>query len=319
MTDSQTTLLPGVYRFTVSDPCAGMRLDQYLAESHADFSRGLARRLIDIGAVHQAGRRVRRCSQTVAAGDTVEVFVDHHPPAPMHLDGARLLYRDEDLLVLDKPAGMATQPTPARYQGTVYAELQKLLQDPRRPGQKPSIGMLQRLDRDTSGVMVFSIHPRAHKKMTEAFRGRDIHKVYWALVAGKPGAAEGRFASQLARRRATNLMVSVARGGKPAETRYRLLQPLDPASLVEVQLITGRSHQIRVHFAEAGCPLLGDVAYGGPRTVAGLDVPRQMLHARELSFSHPVSGRRMTFAAPVPDDFAVVMQHLQGSLNGLVV
>jgi 23S rRNA pseudouridine1911/1915/1917 synthase len=165
--------------------------------------------------------------------------------------------------------------------------------------------------------MVFSIHKRAHKKMTEAFRTRNVDKVYWAMVSGTPQAARGKFSSQLARRRSTNLMVSVERGGKQAETLYTTLQNMDQASLVEVNLITGRSHQIRAHFSEAGLPLLGDTAYGGPQRINDLEIPRQMLHSRALSFSHPVSGKELAFTAPLPSDFVNVLQHLDGSLNGL--
>lgn len=317
MTVHLKTPRPGVYRYTVGAQNNGMRLDHYLAEVNADFSRSLAKRLIDLGGVHLAGRRVRKCSQSVSSGNKVEVYIDKQPLTPLLLSEDRILYRDQDLIVIDKPAGMPTQPAPSRYQGTLYAELQKLLQDPGRRGQQPSIGMVQRLDLDTSGVMVFSIHKRAHKKMTEAFRGRDIGKIYWALVAGKPSQAQGRFSSQLARRRSTNLMVSVERGGKQAETLYRLLRSTPKASLVEVELLTGRSHQIRAHFSEAGLPLLGDVAYGGPAIVNDLAIPRQMLHSRELSFNHPVSGKKMVFSACLPYDFNQTLSHLDASLNGL--
>jgi len=317
MSKPENILRPGVYRFTVSAQSAGLRLDQYLAENGDNMSRGLARRLIEVGGVHLSGRRVSRCSQPVSTGAMIEVFIDSRPAEAFQLPASRILFRDQDLIVLDKPPGMETQPTPARYQGTVYAELQKILEDPQRRGQHPSIGMVQRLDRDTSGVMVFSIHQRAHKKMTEAFRGHDIDKLYWALVAGKPESESGQFSSLLARRRSTNLVVSVERGGKPAVTRYRLLKTLAGASLVEVQLITGRSHQIRAHFSEAGLPLLGDVAYGGPGIVAGLAVPRQMLHSRTLSFCHPVTGQRMTFTAALPEDFSCTLQRLGGALIGL--
>ena len=127
MPEKDPVLRPGAYRFTVTENFSGLRLDQYLAESSEVFSRGLVRRIIDIGGVHLAGRRVRRCSSPVAAGDSVEVFIDNQPLEPTPLDKGRILYRDQDVIVLDKPAGMATQPTPARYQGTVYAELQNLL------------------------------------------------------------------------------------------------------------------------------------------------------------------------------------------------
>lgn len=304
-------LPPGVYRFTVKDGFSGLRLDQYLAEAGSGFSRALARRLIDIGGVHLSARRMRRCSETVKVGDKIEVYVDSLPLEPDRLDHERVLYRDQDLIVLDKPAGMPTQPTPARYKGTVYSELLKLLENPQRRGQRPSIGMVQRLDQDTSGVMVFSIHPRAHKKMTEHFRGHEIDKTYWALIDGIPDKAQGKFSSQLARRRSSNLMVSVTRGGKQAETRYRLLNSMNGVSMVEVELITGRSHQIRAHFSEAGLPLLGDPAYGGPRFVDDVNIPRQMLHARALAFTHPVTAEKMHFTAPLPEDFSSVLQTLE--------
>lgn len=310
---------PGAYRFIVAAKFDGLRLDQFLAENHEAFSRGLAKRIIDIGGVHLAGRRVRRCSQQVTTGDAVEVFIDNQPLLPMSLEQKHILFRDRDVIVLDKPAGMATQPAPSRYQGTVYAELLKLLTDSNRKGHRPSIGMVQRLDRDTSGVMVFSIHQRAHKKLTAAFQGRDVDKKYWALIAGRPTEEEGRFSSMLARRRSTNLMVSVARGGKQAETLYRLLQTMEQASLVEVQLLTGRSHQIRAHFSEAGFPLLGDNSYGGPTKLVDFKIPRQMLHSRDLSFSHPVTGKEMTFTAPLPNDFKTVMQQVDASLNDIDV
>lgn len=310
MKRSCETIKSGVYRFTVTDEFSGLRLDQYLNEASADFSRTLARRLIDIGGVHLSSRRMRRCSETVSAGDKIEVYVDVLPLDPAPLNPERILYRDQDLIVLDKPAGMPTQPTPARYKGTVYSELQKLLDDTKRKGQRPSIGMVQRLDQDTSGIMVFSIHPRAHKKMTEYFRDRQIDKTYWALIEGVPDEATGKFCSQLARRRSTNLVVSVAKGGKQAETRYRLLKSMNGVSMVEVDLITGRSHQIRAHFSEAGLPLLGDLAYGGPKLIDELVIPRQMLHARTLAFPHPVTSEKMLFTAPLPEDFSRVLQSL---------
>lgn len=298
-------LVAGVYRFKVPTDAAGQRLDIFLAGAGEAWSRGAARSLIDLGGVHLCGRRVKRCSQTLAAGDRIEVYVDGQPLAPMQLTEEQVLYRDRDLIALDKPAGMATQPTPARYQGTVYAALQKLLDGGK--AAKPSIGMVQRLDRDTSGVMVFSIHARAHKALTAAFTERRVGKLYWALVAGRPETDEGVFHSQLARRRSTNRMVSVERGGKPAETRYRVLGTAGAFSLVEVELVTGRSHQIRVHFSEAGHPLLGDVSYGGPGQVDGIIIQRQMLHARQLALQHPVSGAPLRFRSPLPPDFRALL------------
>jgi 23S rRNA pseudouridine1911/1915/1917 synthase len=319
MSEHERPLDPGAYRYDVSDESDGLRLDQSLATAVERLSRGKARKLIELGGVHLDGRRVRRCDQTVSRGARVELFVDRRGLELPRLQPEHILFHDRDLIVLDKPAGMPTQPTPARYQGTLYAELQRLLRkldrDTGRGRQRPGIGMVQRLDQDTSGVIVFSIHQRAHKRMTEIFRGRDVDKQYWALVAGRP-AERGVFRSMLARRHATNLMVSVEKGGKEAETRYRTLRSSGGVSLVEVELVTGRTHQIRAHFAEAGLPLLGDSAYGGPSSLDGTPVPRQMLHSRQLAFAHPVSGAPLLFEASLPDDFSTTLRKLDGSLNG---
>lgn len=303
---NRETLLPsGVYRFTVSAADAGKRLDQFLAETGADISRGLARKLIELGGVHVDGRRVRRCGLILTNGQQLEYHVDGFPLEPFLLDDTRIIYRDPYLIVLDKPAGVATQPTPARFQGTLYAALLGYL------GKSASLGMVQRLDRDTSGVMVFSIHDKAHKGLTEAFREHRVSKRYLALVSGLLEKSSGEIRSQLARRRSTNRMVSVERGGKDAVTCYRLVKQFAEAALVSVEIPTGRTHQIRVHFSELGHPLLGDHDYGGPRSVAGIPVMRQMLHASELALNHPVGGAGLEFRAPLPGDFAALIQHLE--------
>lgn len=303
----------GVYRLSVSDGDAGDRLDQFLAGQCPELSRGLARKLIDIGGVHLDGRRTMRCGQPVLSGQSIDLHVDGMPLDPFRLTPEQILFRDSFLLVLDKPVGVATQPTPARYKGTLYEALLLHLANPVRRHQKPTVGMVQRLDRDTSGVMVFSIHPRAHKALTASFRDKRVRKLYLALVEGRLQEERGVSRSQLARRRASNLMVSVERGGKDAETHYRLIEDLGNASLLEVEIPTGRSHQIRAHLSEMGHPLLGDVPYGGRRIVNGVNVPRQMLHARELQFDHPVTGGRMSLCAQLPADFQRVIEQLKSS------
>jgi 23S rRNA pseudouridine1911/1915/1917 synthase len=239
------------------------------------------------------------------------MYVDGLPLEPFLLSSEQILYQDNFLLAVNKPAGVATQPTPARFRGTLYDALQVYLTNPWQRHQKPVVGMVQRLDLDTSGVMIFSIHPRAHKNLTNAFREKRVRKIYQALVTGRIDAGQGVIKSQLARRRATNLMVSVQRGGKNAETRYRLLENLGCASLLEIEIPTGRSHQIRAHFSEQGHPLLGDTAYGGPSQINGFQVSRQMLHAHALQFEHPVTSDAMTLTAELPGDFEAVLQKLK--------
>jgi 23S rRNA pseudouridine1911/1915/1917 synthase len=304
------------YRFIPNPAEAGMRLDQFVAGRSDELSRTLVRKLVDLGGVHIGGRRSRRCSQPVQVGETVEIFVDGLPLAPYQVEAAAVVYRDRYLIAVDKPSGVETQPTPARFKGTLYAALLDYLHDPFRPQQEPSLGMVQRLDRETSGVIVFSIHPRAHRGLTEAFAGRQARKRYLAVVAGRLSAAEGEFRSLLARNRASNKVKTVERGGKEAVTRYRVLEEFADATLVEVEILTGRSHQIRVHFSESGHPLLGDGRYDGPGLWRGFPVQRQMLHAWRLAIAHPVSGEPLELEAPIPADMAGLMAELRRQQSG---
>ncbi len=301
----------GVYRFAPGESDNGLRLDQYLPAFCAPLSRTLARKLIDFGGVHVNGKRVRTCSLLVRSGDTVELYYDALPLEPFALSSDTIIFQDKHILVLDKPAGIDCQPTPSRFKGTIYAALLEWLVNPRQPRQKPPIGMVQRLDRDTSGVLIFSIHPNAHQGLTRQFTQRTVNKTYLALVAGRMLDAAGEFRSFLAKNRATNLMRSVEKGGQEAITRYRTLIAGEDASLVEVDLLTGRSHQIRVHFSEAGHPLLGDVRYGGSATWRGHTIARQMLHAARLALQHPVTGQVLDFEARVPADMAALIHSLQ--------
>lgn len=285
----------------------GLRLDLFVAARVPELSRTLVRKVVELGGVHLSGRRVRRCSLPVRAGDAVEIYLDGLPLDPFVLDDTHVVYRDKFLLAVNKPAAVETQPTPARYRGTLYAAILEYLHDPFRPQQRPTLGMVQRLDRETSGVMIFSIHPRAHKGLSAAFAGRDVRKRYLALVAGRMQSPAGEFVSFLARSRNGNRVRSVDHGGREAITRFRVLEEFARTSLVEVELLTGRSHQIRVHFAEAGHPLLGDRLYGGPCVWDNHTVGRQMLHAQNLSLTHPVTGERLDLAVPPPDDFAQLL------------
>jgi 23S rRNA pseudouridine1911/1915/1917 synthase len=304
------------YLLTVAPAEGGLRLDQFLAAHIVELSRGQAKRIIDLGGAHVAGRRVRQCSLTVRAGERIEVFFDALPLQPFVLESADLLFRDPYIIALNKPAGIPVQPTPARYKGTVYAALEVFLYNPFRPLDRPSLGMVQRLDQETSGVMVFSIHPRAHKALTASFVGREVTKEYRALLQGAP-PAEGEIRSLLARSRRTGRVQSVVAGGKEAVTRYRILQQFDGAALAAVQILTGRSHQIRAHMAEAGHPLLGDRLYGGAQNCQGQVVGRTMLHAWQLSLTHPVSGEHLVLQAPLPADLEKVLAALSGSKANL--
>lgn len=304
-----------VYRFTIRADDAGQRIDQVLPRYADELSRTQLRKLIDLGAVHLAGRRLGQCGTIVQAGQTVEIFIDGLPHYEWILSEHEILFQDRYLLVINKPAGIDTQPTPARFKGTVYHALRTYL----AAGEmsNPQLGMVQRLDRGTSGVMVFSIHKAAHKGLTTALTQRQADKRYLAFVAGELPTDRGEFRSLLARNRASNLVRSVARGGREAITRYTVLCRLANTTLVEVQLVTGRTHQVRVHFAEAGFPLLGDVRYGGMEFMTGYRFLHPMLHAWQLALKHPVEAVNLHFTAPLSKAWRLVWKQLAGTESGL--
>lgn len=300
-----------IYRLLVDRDPEGERLDRYLAAEISSISRGQAKKIIDIGGVHIDGRRVRSCSRSVMQGQNIELYLDHLPLDPFRFAPEDILLRDKYLIVLNKPAGVDTQPTHARYMGTVYEALQVLLQDPLRPRQKPELGMVQRLDRGTTGVMVFSTHPNSHRGLTKIFMEHRADKRYLALVGGSPPEEKGEVKSLLARSRKENKVVSVLKGGKEARTRYRVVERFDLATLVELELLTGRSHQIRAHMSELGCPLLGDTRYGGLSELQGIDLERPMLHASRLVFPHPVTGEMLDFDVPLHADMTCLLEKLK--------
>ncbi len=291
-------------------PSAGVRLDQAICENCVDLSCAMLSKLIDVGGVHVNGRRVRQGGVKASAGAKVEIFIDGLPFNYYRLTDNDIIYQDKYIIVINKPTLVESQPTPARYKGTLYEALLLWLQDPYRLQLKPSLGMVQRLDRETSGVMIFSIHPLAHKGLTQAFTQHQAKKKYLALVCGNMNCASGEFVSELAKNRASNKMKSVAKGGKLAVTNYTTICQFDCCSLVEVDIPTGRRHQIRVHFSEAGHPLVGDVRYGYQTGVLDIDVPRTMLHSWQLNCLHPVSGAMLSFKAPLPEELQRILTHL---------
>jgi len=297
-----------VIRLTVSASSA--RIDQAISDQCSELSRTLTRKYIDIGGVHLNGRRVRKCSLAVNRGDKIEIFIDGFDLSPFRLNDKDIIYQDSYIIVINKPSQIESQPTPARYKGTLYEALTLRLQDPFRLHLKPTLGMVQRLDRDTSGVMIFSIHKNAHKTLTEMFTQRLATKKYLALVSGVLDPDQGEFTSSLAKNRATNKMKTVEKGGKVAVTRYRTLHQFENSTLVEVDIPTGRMHQIRVHFSEAGHPLVGDVRYGYDESLIATEVTRTMLHSWTLDCQHPVTKKKVQFKASLPDDFVKLLSHL---------
>ena len=295
-----------VERYLATDKEHGTRLDHFLQQKSSDQSITVIRKIIDLGGVHVDGRRIRKSDMTIKDGEEVNLYQDNNSLEPYRIIAGDILFQDNYIIVLNKPAGINTQPTPARYKGTLYEALQILLKRDNR-FRKVEIGMPQRLDRDTSGAIVFSIHPLSHKPLSKQIQGHKIKKEYLAIVQGPPTRAEGTYHSYLQRDRNSHRMQSVPSqktDAKEAITNYKVIKSWPHSSLITVQLLTGRIHQIRAHLSEDGHPLLGDLHYGGPEFHEGAKWPRQTLHSWKLQFNHPMTDKPLSFTAPVPNDMA---------------
>jgi 23S rRNA pseudouridine1911/1915/1917 synthase len=300
MTDTRTI------RFTVSPSAVGARLDAVLADRDEMDSRAEAQRLIEDGAVLVNGEpRAKR--YRLAAGDAIEVSLGPPPRTPGELRAEDLdvpiVFADEHIVVVDKPAGMVTHPSKGHDEGTlVHGLLGAGIaggDDPDRPG------IVHRLDRDTSGLMLVARTERAHRRLGRMMRDRDIERRYLALVHGEfpPALTIDRPIGRDPRRRTRQAVVQV--GGKEAITHFRTVERVGNLTLVEARLETGRTHQVRVHLEAAGHPVVGDPLYGQGRAAHGLD--RQFLHAYRLGLPHPETGEEMSFESPLPEDLEAAL------------
>ncbi len=313
-------------RVTAPPEAAGQRADRYLAEASGTLSRSRVKSLIEAGHATRDGLPVTQPAEPIRAGsDYALTQPDPVSPTPQPQDiPFTILYEDRALIVLDKPAGLVVHPAPGNQDGTLVNALLAHCGDalPGIGGERRP-GIVHRLDRDTSGVMVVAKTEQALAALSAAFAARDIERVYRALVWGMPVPAAGEIAGAIGRDpRDRKRMALVTRGGKAALTRYKTLGVYQAAaSLIECRLATGRTHQIRVHLSSAGHPVVGDPVYirripavsravTEPQRSLLLDFPRQALHAATLGFRHPVTGHEVRFETPPPADFQALLRAL---------
>ncbi len=309
------------YRFVVDDASAGERLDQYLATRELPFTRSQLKRRIDDGEVTVNGEPVKP-ARKLRAGDTVAFAPP--PPTPVTLAAESrplsVLYEDAHLIAVDKPAGMVVHPAAGNPSGTLVNALLGHCKDLAGIGGELRPGIVHRLDKDTTGVLVATKDDETHTAMGALFKKKDLLRLYEAVVAPPPKAESGVIRTRygrhpVERKRFTGRVAE----GKPAITHWRVLERFgDRAALVECRLETGRTHQIRVHMAEAGHPVLGDKTYGRPprdpflRALAAT-IGRQALHAKVLRFVHPRTGVVVDLAAPRPADFEALVAALRAA------
>lgn len=301
----------GDLSFVIPSEHDGERVDAALS-SLSGWSRASIQDRIARGLIRHNGA-VAKKSDRVVAGDTFLISADLkaevvHPVASVDF---AVIYSDDDIIVVDKPVGVAVHPAPGWDGPTVVGELA------RRGFQLPGIGVderpgvVHRLDVGTSGVMVVAASDLAYRELKRAFHDREVDKVYHALVQGYPSPSSGTIDAPIGRHPSSSWKFAVVRDGRPSITHYDTLEVFPGATLVEVHLETGRTHQIRVHFQAERHPLVGDTLYGADPTFSHkLQLERQWLHAVSLSFQHPRSGKQVTFTSEYPEDLSRALRLL---------
>jgi 23S rRNA pseudouridine1911/1915/1917 synthase len=292
-------------RFTVPAELAGKRLDQALALLVPGHSRSRLATLIREGQV-TVGGLASEAKAKVHSGEAVEVNLlprpedEAHQPEEMAL---AIVHEDKEVLVIDKPAGLVVHPGSGNWQGTLLNALLHHLPQLKR---LPRAGIVHRLDKDTSGLLVVAKTESAQLSLVNQLKDHSVQRIYLAVVRGKP-PAEGTVSAPIGRHPTQRTRMAVVHGGKPAVTHYKVIRRYPAHALVECRLETGRTHQIRVHMASAGFPLEGDAVYAGrgPRRF-----PRQALHAWRLAFTHPGTGKLVSFESPQPEDFHALLAEL---------
>ncbi len=294
-----------VRSYPVPDGLAGERVDAAVARM-LGFSRTRAGQIAAEGGVRIDGR-VAGKSDRLAVGNWIEVDVPD-PPAvatslPQAVPGMAIVYDDDHVVVVDKPVGVAAHPSPGWTGATVVGALAAAGYRISTSGAAERQGIVHRLDVGTSGLMVVAKSETAYRLLKQAFRDRTVEKVYHALVQGHPEPTSGTIDAPIGRHPGADFRFGVTSTGKPSITHYEVIEMLPAASLVEVRLETGRTHQIRVHFAALRHPCVGDLTYGGDPTLAArVGLGRQWLHAVRLGFEHPATGNWLELTSTYPKD-----------------
>ena len=310
---------------TVDEQFAGLRLDAFVAAAVAGLSRSAAQRLIEQERILLDGR-LPKPSHKVATGETVSVEIPPPQPTAAVAEAIPLqvLYEDHDVIVVNKPAGMTVHPGAGVTSGTLVNALLAHCDDLSGIGGEVRPGIVHRIDKDTTGVLVAAKNDAAHEGLANQFKVHSVKRIYYALVFGVPRQDKGRIEGVIGRHPVDRKKMSgKARHGRSAVTHWQVLARYDGVSLLKLRLETGRTHQIRVHLSESGHPLLGDSVYGGDSRLAGVkdqqlkglvrELGRQALHAMTLGFLHPLTGEYLEFSVDLPADMQRIIDYLQNT------
>ena len=290
----------------------GQRLDVFVVERFPEFSRSHVQKLIEQGNVLVDGT-VRKANYKLRGGEAVQVTVPQAEPISVEPEDIPLdiLYEDKDIIVVNKARGMVVHPASGVYTGTLVNALLFHCQDLSGINGEIRPGIVHRLDKDTSGVMVCAKNDTAHLDLAEQIRTKTAHRTYWAIVHGNIKEEAGIIKGDIGRHPTDRKKMAIVReNGKPAVTHFKVLERFGEYTLVECQLETGRTHQIRVHMTSIGHPLINDPKYG-PKKSSPFAINGQALHSLQLTLTHPVTKEEMTFTAPLPTDMEKILTGLR--------
>ncbi|MEW6237641.1 MAG: RluA family pseudouridine synthase [Candidatus Omnitrophota bacterium] len=307
-------------RLIVEENAKGTRIDKYLAKRVESLSRSRLQQLIQTGSVFLNSAPIARVSEKVKGGDLIALLLP--PPAPSDVEPENIpidiLYEDAYLVVINKQPGISVHPTESMHSGTLVNALLYHIEDLSGIGGVLRPGIVHRLDRGTSGVLIAAKQDDAHRKLSNAFKARRIHKTYWAIVHGTPPQLQGEIDLPIGRSSSDRKQMTIRPDGRNAVTRYKILRAGLGGTLVELYPLTGRTHQIRVHLRHLGCPIVGDVLYGTKKYLGRGELERLLegypgiaLHAHSIRFEHPATGEIMTITAEPPGPLAAVMDRLK--------
>ena len=300
-----------IIELTVEDHEAGVRINAYL-RAHTELSRSRIAALMQEGARTVDGQTQTTPAAKTESGQVLRLTVPQARPVDIAAQDIPLdiLYQDSDVVVVNKPCGMVVHPAAGNASGTLVNALLHHVRDLSGIGGEMRPGIVHRLDKDTSGLILIAKNDRAHIALSEQVKQRSMEKHYRAVAFGHFAQEHGLIDAPIARHPVDRKKMAVVPDGKPSRTEWTVIEPLKGATFLDVHLLTGRTHQIRVHMQSIGHPLLGDSIYA-PNLKTSVRIPRLMLHAYSRAFTHPATGERMTLSAPLPQTFVATLEKLR--------
>lgn len=294
----------------VNEENSGIRLDLFISTNKKDISRTAVKRLIEEGNIH-VNNKAEKVSYKVQTNDVIEINEPEVKELSLEAQDIpiEVVYEDSDIIVVNKPKGLVVHPANGNWDGTLVNAIMNICKDSLSGiGGEIRPGIVHRLDKDTSGLLIVAKNDKAHMNMSNQIKDRLVKKVYYALVRGVVTENEATIDMPIGRSNKDRKKMAVTKNGKEAVTHFKVLERFNKYTLLEIKIDTGRTHQIRVHLSEIGYPVIGDEVYSNGKNEFG--VQGQLLHAKSLDFKHPINGKDMHLEAELPEEFLEVLRNL---------